>query len=278
VITLGDSPVRLLNTAQARITVLIPEQRPVHYVINQRRKTMKKLLTTLLISASMLYAANTPAGGRDVSVEITNLTNAIYFTPLLVARHNRNTDLFELGEAASANLQAMAEGGDISGLISDLEAGGNDYVDNPAGGLLAPGATAIAKFDHVRGHKRYLSIVGMLLPTNDGFVGLDSLKIPKRKGTYTYTLQGYDAGTEANDEIITGGGAPNAPGIPADPGMNAGSGGLASVEADHNQTVHLHRGNIGDNDPIGGNSDLDARVHSWQGPVAKVVIRVGYDN
>jgi hypothetical protein len=238
---------------------------------------MKKTLVSLLISTSLFYTAHSAAGGHRLSVEITNLTNAVYFTPLLVAKHNRNSDLFELGMPASANLQAMAEGGDISGLISDLQAGGNDYVDNPAGGLLAPGATARAEFDGYRGRNRYLSIVGMLLPTNDGFVGLDSIRIPKRKGTYTYYLQGYDAGTEANDEIITGGGAPNSPGIPADPGGNAGSGALSTTGADHNQTVHLHRGNIGDNDPFGGNSDLDARIHTWQGPVAKVVIAVGDD-
>jgi len=57
----------------------------------------------------------------------------------------------------------------------------------------------------------------MLLRTNDGFVGLDSLRIPRAPGTYSYYLYGYDAGTEANDELITGGGDPNVPGIPAAP-------------------------------------------------------------
>ncbi|MCG8099982.1 MAG: spondin domain-containing protein, partial [Candidatus Thiodiazotropha taylori] len=107
---------------------------------------MKKTLTSLLVSASMLYGTTTLADDRTLSVEITNLTNAIYFTPLLVAKHDRHADLFELGEAASANLQAMAEGGNTGGLIADLDATGNDYVDNPAGGLLAPGASATADF------------------------------------------------------------------------------------------------------------------------------------
>ncbi|MCG8085852.1 MAG: spondin domain-containing protein [Candidatus Thiodiazotropha taylori] len=239
---------------------------------------MKNTLTSLLVSASMLYGTTTLADDRTLSVEITNLTNAIYFTPLLVAKHDRHADLFELGEAASANLQAMAEGGNIGGLIADLDATGNDYVDNPAGGLLAPGASATADFYDFGKKKRFLSIVAMLLPTNDGFVGLDSMRIPKRKGTYTYYLHAYDAGTEANDEIINGGGAPNTPGIPADPGGNAGSGAIATTGPDHNPTVHIHRGNIGDNDPFGGHSDLDARVHSWDGPVAKVVVRVRDDD
>lgn len=239
---------------------------------------MKKRLTTLLISTLRFRSLAGAFAAYIRLVEITNLTNAIYFTPLLVAKHGRNSDLYELSEPASAHLQAMAEGGDTSGLIADLEIEGNEYVNNPAGGLLAPGATAVAEFDSYRGNKRFLSIVGMMLPTNDGFVGLDSVRIPKRKGTYTYYLHAYDAGTEANDEIINGGGAPNTPGVPADPGMNAGSGAIATAGPDHNQTVHLHRGNIGDNDPFGGNSDLDARVHTWQGPVAKVVIHVADDD
>jgi hypothetical protein len=237
---------------------------------------MKKTLLALTLSGTLLSSA--PLLAQEISLRITNLTNATYFTPLLVAVHDRNTDLFEPGVAASDHLQAMAEGGDISGLIDDVLAAGGDYVANPAGGLLAPGAMAEAMIE-LRGHhyhnrNRYLSLVGMLLPTNDGFVGLDSLKIPRRPGTYTVYLNGYDAGTEANDEIITGGGAPNTPGIPADPGGNAGSGGVATVGADHNPTVHIHRGVIGDDDPQGGPSDLDARVHRWLNPVAKVVIRV----
>jgi hypothetical protein len=234
---------------------------------------MKRNLLAFTLSSSLM--ASGPLLAQEINLSITNLTNATYFTPLLIAVHNRHTDLFEPGMEASPHLQAMAEGGDISGLIDDVITAGGDYVANPAGGLLAPGATAEATIDLRRGGNRNLSLVGMLLPTNDGFVGLDSLKIPHLRGTYTYYLQGYDAGTEANDEIITGGGAPNTPGVPADPGGNAGSGGVTIVGPDHNSTVHIHRGVIGDDDPLGGPSDLNARIHTWQGPVAKLVIRVG---
>ena len=114
----------------------------------------------------------------------------------------------------------------------------------------------------------------MLLPTNDGFVGLDALKVPRWRGTYTYYVKGYDAGTEANDEIINGGGAPDTPGIPADPGGNSGSGATGAAGDDHNTTVHIHRSTLGDTDLSGGISDLDSRVHRWLNPVARVVIKV----
>jgi len=234
---------------------------------------MKKTLTALALSGGLLASGSLLA--QEISLSITNLTNATYFTPLLIAVHDRQTDLFEPGVAATEHLQAMAEGGNISGLIDDVIAAGGDYVADPAGGLLAPGSTAEAMIELHGNHNRRLSLVGMLLPTNDGFVGLDSLEIPRVRGTYTFYLNGYDAGTEANDEIITGGGAPNTPGVPADPGGHAGSGGVASVGPDANPTVHIHRGVIGDDDPTGGPSDLDARVHGWHNPVAKLVIRVG---
>ena len=237
---------------------------------------MNMRLMSLLISTGLLVS--NPLAARELSVEITNLTNATYFTPLLVAAHDPKTDLFEVGQAASDHLQAMAEGGDISGLIDDVVAGGGETAADPAGGLLAPGQSTKAKLDLHGFATSRLSIVAMLLPTNDGFVGLDSLKIPRELGTYTYYLNGYDAGTEANDEIITGGGAPGVPGIPADPGGNAGTGGISEVGPDFNPTVHVHRGIVGDMDPLGGTSDLDSRIHRWHNPVARIILKVMRDD
>ena len=162
---------------------------------------------------------------------------------------------------------------DLTGLIAEVESAGGDYVANPAGGLLAPGASTSTSVP-VEDHNRNLSIVGMLLPTNDGFAGLDSAWVPRRPGTYTYYLNGYDAGTEANDELITGGGAPGVPGIPAAPGEDAGSGGTGAAGPDSNPYVHIHRGVLGDTDLAGGISDLDSRIHRWLNPVARIVIHV----
>lgn len=235
--------------------------------------TLRKLMIGLL-AASSLGSMGAMASDRYMSVEVINLTNAIYFTPLLVSAHNADTHMFQVGTAASTSLQAMAEGGDISGLDTDLAAMGANNVVNPAGGLMAPGATATATL-MVGRHNRYLSLVAMLLPTNDGFVGLDAIRIPKKRGTYTYYLNGYDAGTEANDEIINGGGAPGTPGIPADPGGNGGTGGSGVTSLDHNTSVHVHRGIAGDTDATGGASDLNSAVHQWINPVAKVKITIG---
>ncbi|MEN8131665.1 MAG: spondin domain-containing protein [Pseudomonadota bacterium] len=233
---------------------------------------MKHMITATLLSVSILIADSALA--RELNVRITNLANALYFTPLLVAAHGRGMHLFQVGQKASFNLQLMAEGGDISGLINDVEAKGGVLVADPAAGVLAPGESATAKFKFDEGKVTYLSIVAMLLPTNDGFVGLDAVKIPNSKGRYVFHLNGYDAATEANDEIINGGGVPGVPGIPADPGGNGGVKAKGAAGPDHNTKVHVHRGILGDTQLKGGISDLDSRIHRWLNPVAQLVVTV----
>jgi len=119
-----------------------------------------------------------------------------------------------------------------------------------------------------------LSAVAMILPTNDGFVGVDSISLPTTTGRYEYYLNAYDAGTEVNDEIINAAGAPGAPGIPADPLGSGGANASGVATAETNQTIHVHRGVLGDTDAAGGASDLDSRVHRWLNPIAHLIIDV----
>jgi len=236
----------------------------------------KRLVKTITGVLFLTLAGISQAMAGQISISVKNLTNGIYFTPLLVTAHDADTDLFQTGEPASAALQAMAEGGDISYLSALVGGPDDDTVENPAGGLLGPGDSVnnIVLDTGRRSRNKFLSIVAMLLPTNDGFVGLDSLRIPLFPGTYKYLLLGYDAGTEANDERITGGGAPGAAGIPAAPGGDGGENGTGVTDLETNQTVHVHRGVIGDDDPSGGRSDLDRIIHRWLNPVAEVTIEV----
>lgn len=232
---------------------------------------MKYHILGLGLAASLF---STGAAAQMFSVEITNLTHGTHFTPLLVAAHDEQTHLFKEGMAASDHLQAMAEGGDLSGLITDLAGVSATYMENPAAGLLAPGHSVSTDLDTTATGNSMLSVVAMLLPTNDGFVGVDSLEIPVIPGTYTYYLNAYDAGTEANDEIINGAGAPNMAGVPAAPNGDGGTGATGLAGADSNDTVHIHRGVLGDTDTTGGASDLDSRIHRWLNPVAKLVVTV----
>ena len=233
---------------------------------------MKTSFTKIILSTALLMSTSLFAS--EVEVKITNLTKGINFTPLLVSAHNAGAKLFTSGEASSNALQKMAEGGSITDLASDLTGAGATNMENPAGGLLAPGASATTTLiiDDTQGNE-YLSIVAMMLPTNDGFIALNSAKIPSQAGTYIYKLNAYDAGTEANDEIINGAGAPNSAGVPAAPDGTGGTGasGLTSTVEGF---VHIHRGNVGDFDNAAGISDLNAQTHRFLNPVASVTIVV----
>jgi len=154
----------------------------------------------------------------------------------------------------------MAEGGDTSGLQTDLAGANFDNNTNP----LAPGKSYETSMITTDAGNDYLTIAGMLLPTNDGFVAMNSMKIPTAVGTYTYTLNAYDAGTEANDELVAH--IPN-PGVITSTGA---TGMDASIEG----FVSIHRGNVGDSDTAGGLSDLDATKHRFLNPVASVTITV----
>ncbi|WP_440876118.1 spondin domain-containing protein [Thalassotalea sp. PLHSN55] len=229
--------------------------------------------TFQLAMALGLTTISTFTSAQQLEISITNLTQGLIYTPILVGAHTSDVSLFNVGEAASAELQAMAEGGDISGLATMLTTASADIVENPASGMLMPGTSTTTSL-MTADTNTHLSITTMLLPTNDGFVGLNAWPIPTEAGTYTVMVNAYDAGTEANDEIVNGGGMPGVPGIPGAPGGDAGTGGTGVTTTEANETVHIHRGSLGDDDLTGGKSDLDSSVHRWLNPVARVTVTV----
>lgn len=225
----------------------------------------------LALTGCLGLIASTQAA--NLEIKIINTTKGITYTPFFVAGHADNFRVFEVGQDASADLQAMAEGGDISGLQTLASAANAVVVANPNNGNLAPG-TATPAFTIDTGNNKYLSIVAMLLPTNDAFAGLDSWKIPTTAGTYTINLNAYDAGTEANNEIVNGGGTPNTLGIPAAPQGDNGTNGTGITDNSTNDKIHIHPGSIGDFNATGGPSDLDATIHRWLNPVVRVSVTV----
>lgn len=234
---------------------------------------MKKSMALFTLVAVPFFANSAVAANLDIKVQ--NLTQNIHFTPLLVAAHSNNNHVFEVGMAASSSLQKMAEGGDITALQQDLTAINANMVANPAAGLLAPGKSTMTSLTTTDANNT-LSLVGMILPTNDGFVGLDGWKIPTQAGTYSMYLNAYDAGTEANNELVVGSaaGAPGVLGIPGDPTKKSGTNGTGVTNTEAVQVVHIHRGTLGDDNLTGGKSDLTNTVHRWLNPVAKVTITV----
>jgi len=228
------------------------------------------LKKTAIASVFGLIIISPIAQAQQFSVTIENLTNGLHFTPLLVAAHDSSTQLFSTGTTASAALEAMAEGGDIDPLDAAIAGTTPTVIKNPASGLLAPGANTTAMLDTDNSAaNQYLSIVAMILPSNDGFIGLDSWSIPTTAGTYTVMINAYDAGTEANDELQASIPQPT-------PAANTRTGGVGGIVAttDTAEKVHIHPGSIGDENDTGGSSDIDNRVHRWLNPVARITVTI----
>ncbi len=237
-------------------------------------KIIKKLPSKTTLSTLAFFLASSTTMAQELSITITNLTQGLHFTPIVSAAHNNESRLFMQSEMASAELQAMAEGGDISGLVNMLTNADANINENPAAGLLAPAMSA--SFDLTNdAANTHLSLAAMILPSNDGFVGLNSWEIPTEAGTYTLFLNAYDAGTEANDEI-RGSGAPGEAGMPVPPPLDAtiGMNGTGVTDMESNDKVHIHRGSLGDDDMSAGKSDINNTVQRWLNPIAKLTITV----
>ena len=249
----------------------------------------KTLALTSAISSALLMTSFTSVA-QELEITVSNLTHGIYFTPLLVAAHDTNTFAFHSGTEASTELATLAEGGDPAPLKNLLDNANANTIANPVAaeaaagtidallvgdpGFLAPGASTSLVLSTDDANNR-LSFAAMLLPTNDGFVGIDSWKIPTEAGTYSINLNAYDAGTEANDEIIVNdSGALGVAGIPGCPGELCGTGASGVTSVEENNKVHIHRNTLGDNSVQGGISDLSNTAHRWLNPVARITITV----
>ena len=186
-------------------------------------------------------------------VSITNLTPGQSFTPQFLATHSRRDGLFTLGEPASWELEQLAEGG-ATGPLTDLYA--NDAQElKTLDGLLGPGQTVTTTISG-RGGWHYLTMAAMLLPTNDTFVGISGMRLPVR-GSATYMVPAYDAGTEENDQDCA-----NIPGPLCD--------GDAFSDPAPGDEGFVHIGN-GFHE-LGGSALSPAR-YDWRNPVARVVVK-----
>jgi len=234
-----------------------------------KQSPIKSVLTVLALA----FASSTTMA-QELSITVTNLTQGLHFTPVVTAAHASDNHMFMASEMASTELQSMAEGGDISGLVNMLTNADANVNENPAMGLLAPAMSTSFSLTNDSANT-HLSLAAMILPSNDGFVGLDSWKIPEEAGTYTLFLNAYDAGTEANDEI-RGSGAPGEAGMPVPPPLDAsiGMNGTGVTDMEGNNKVHIHRGSLGDDNMTAGKSDINNSVQRWLNPVAKLTITV----
>ena len=138
-------------------------------------RTTKALTLVIALTLGHFAVSDTAQaqGDRTYQVKITNLTNAQSFTPILLAAHSPDVQMFFAGTAASPELQTLAETGDTGPLAAVLASlpGVSDMTTSA--GLLTRGVTVELMITAGPSATR-LSLAAMLIPTNDAFVGLNT--------------------------------------------------------------------------------------------------------
>ncbi len=205
-------------------------------------------------------------------VSLQNLTGGQPFSPPAAATHDEDIHMFQVGELATDELAAIAQDGNeipMVNLFNSLRLDDNvtDVVD--VGRPITPrrvvkdGFTDSVTF-MIRAHSGHrFSIATMLICTNDGFTGLDGVKLPKH-GTRVFLTNAYDAGREVKTE--------KQPDI-VEPCSLLGPVVLPGVHPSPNfdppivppYPIRMHAG-------IQGVGDLSIALHGWVNPVAKVTI------
>jgi len=172
-------------------------------------KTLGRI-TALALAASLIALLGVPAAtaiggggnGRTYSVSMTNVTENQILTPAAFAAHTHKADVFDVGAPASKGIQEIAENGNLAPLADALKTAkgvqasgiGTGGVDGP----LFPGDSRTFEFK-APSFARLFSAAGMVVCTNDGFTGLDSVQLPRKKGeTVRVYAFAWDAGTEKN--------------------------------------------------------------------------------
>jgi hypothetical protein len=237
----------------------------------------KHAFTAVAAAAAALAAAPAAQAKQADTFEVTftNLTGGQPLTPAVAATHRGGDELFRVGDRASFGLKEIAENGNNAPMLSRLESDRHvaDFIEAPGGPLVPAGSPGDAMFGQSttftltadRGARR-LSLAAMLICTNDGFTGVNSLRLPAKVGhSVTVETMAYDAGTEANTEDF----ADIVPPCQALIGVSSGEPGtgVSDPALAQNEVIRHHSG-------ITGRRDLVPAIHGWDvnAPVARITV------
>jgi hypothetical protein len=208
------------------------------------------------------------AGVWEYDVTITNLTGSQPFSPGVIATHTKSVEVWAPGSAASEGIRLIAENGDDAPAVAELTGapGVFDVVGTglpPVHRVGGPGPASRTFRIAAGGNANHLSVAVMLICTNDGFTGVHGVRLPGGFKPAEFLGQGYDAGTESNDQSFT---------HIVDP---CGEIGPVAAAADGQNLrtptpgglIHLHPG------IQPGVGDLSAAAHGWANPTARITVR-----
>jgi len=222
----------------------------------------------LFIAASVGVLAGCPSDNNDektqsyrYDVQVSNLTANQPLSPLAVMAHNRNYQLFHVGQPSSVELEHLAEGGSNAELIALMDSDDNITHATSGNGLILPGQSDQVTITIDPKQSGYLSVASMLVNTNDAFVGETGLSLKNLSvgESYEMSMNVWDSGTELNDELAA-----------TIPGPAGGGEGFNAARNDTSDAVSFHAGIISQDDGL-TQSALSAN-HRFLNPGAKLTI------
>jgi hypothetical protein len=221
---------------------------------------MKRFLPALLLVVLGAVLAIGPASADDddegsrsklYRVTVANLTppGSQPLSPPLLVVHSSRADVWSVGDIASHGVAAIAEDANNAVLESALTGfPGVRSVATGAGGPIPPGTSRSFTVE-TAGRFDRLSLLTMLVNTNDAFTGLDALHLRGRPTTVSTAA--YDAGSERNNERTT-----HIPG----PCCNN-----PFVRDPEGHPIAMHEG-------ITGRGDLSPATYGWTGAAARITV------
>lgn len=226
-----------------------------------RLSTLFSLLAAVAIVTGAESRADAQSSAR-YRVTITNLTKGQTFTPILIATHAPSVRVFTPGTQASPQLAVLAEEGATDLLAALLRSTPNSVGEvvtgpPPLEGLQTPATTRSYDIS-ADSPFSVLSLVAMLIPTNDGFVGGSNIPLPRGFDPVVVDLLAYDSGTEINDELCAS--------IPGPSFSECGGPGGGARVGRGEGAVTVHNG-------MHGVGSMNAALRDWRGPVARVTIQ-----
>jgi hypothetical protein len=139
---------------------------------------MHRAITTIIRATAALCVVSFAAQAqvRTVKVTITNLAaaNSISFAPTHLGFHKGAFDAFDIGEAPSAGIISVAEGGAGGQWQADFAAADPTSTRGVIGGALLPGQSRSQSFIVNAGLNRFFTFASMVIPSNDFFIGNDN--------------------------------------------------------------------------------------------------------
>jgi hypothetical protein len=135
----------------------------------------------------------------------TTLPSGWHSSPAVLAAHRSAGDMFAPGVVASPGIENMAETGSTFALLAELSATPTVGDVDTGRGIDRTGSDTLEVA--VDGTNGYLSLVTMLAPSPDWFVGFPALQVYDRDGwleRIVVDLQPYDAGTDSGTQFRSG--------------------------------------------------------------------------